>query len=576
MKEIRATTALFKESGRFAPFASLAIFALLICCSTVFAQTDKKAAEQLKKQQEREAKAAEAAAKRQEKEERRYQSIKKFAENAYTTDLDFREQVNYRFRTIRKRHSDTAYYVNMRPSNMKLVRQEGDKVFFDDTLYANPLAQDFVNRVGQSLVPRNSPRLYSFKILQNPVPEAKAMSNGTIYITTGYLSIIDNEAQLAYLLGHEIAHVENDHWFHDVLVDLATPAYHKRNPWKSLLWSIQDAKDLLINPDTYLTAKLNQQQTMIGWEPYQEDEADREALKYMSERNYDVREVPKLYDRLKQLTSDPRSQTGFIADPDRINERTANFARILPSYVKSGAVVGAVDLALKRNASSPASGSRGLARILSETLTPEIQRKLEAGELMASSEEFQSTIALVKRDNGIRALQFDMFALARNNLEDSIAIRSNDPYAYYYFGQALKLTARNAAETSRSLSSLNQAIAADKRQTIAEPYLYRAMLRLGERNPNEAQAIAKDLSTYVEIYQRENGGQLPPNMEFVYDVMQDFDVLYYRAVPVENSAEAPKPIIDLRSGSASAVAAPAPTPASTPVPTATPSRTRRP
>jgi hypothetical protein len=211
--------------------------------------------------------------------------------------------------------------------------------------------------------------------------------------------------------------------------------------------------------------------------------------------------------------------------------------------------------------------------MLNETLAPEIKKKLDNQELMASSEEFQSVMALVKRDNGIRASQFDMFAFARSNLEDSIALRSNDPAAFYYYGKVLKQTARNAAEVSAALENMKQAIQADRRRTIAEPYLFRAMIRLSDRNPNENQSIAQDLRTYVEIYQRENAGSLPPNMDFVYDVMQDFEVLDYRATPAMNTADAPRSVTEIRTASAPAtqpanvaaqpqvVSAPAPTPA---------------
>ncbi len=260
--------------------------------------------------------------------------------------------------------------------------------------------------------------------------------------------------------------------------------------------------------------------------------------KWISERNYDVREVPKLYDRMQKITSDPRSQTGFIASTDRIKDRSTNINAILSPFIKSDSSSGAVNLADNRGQVIAKTGTRGLARILGESMAPDIRKKLDSGELIASSEEFQSTMALVKRDNGLRALQFDMFELARANLQDSLAIRSNDPFAFYYYGKALKTTARNASDMSAALQNLTQSINADIRQTIAEPYLFRAMLRLGERNPTEAPKIANDLRKYVEIYQRENTGSLPPNMEFVYDFMQDLEVLDYRATPTANTKDA--------------------------------------
>ncbi|MFN0140756.1 MAG: M48 family metalloprotease [Pyrinomonadaceae bacterium] len=554
--------------------AIIVAFLFLAIVPMSFGQDDKKKAEEQKKQEENAAKQANKLAKKQDKDERRYQKIRDFSQNLYDTDPEFKELVDFQYRLTRKAHTERAYVVNTRIPTMKLFRQEGEKLYFDETLYANPMAQDFVNRVGQSLIPRESSRLYAFKIIQNPVPDASALSTGTIYITTGYLSLIDNEAQLAYILGHEIAHIEKDHWLQDFLVLQGAEPFAKKNPLRVLWWGLKDVKDAFLDPTTILLdAKLKNISSSLDWQPFQEDEADRESLKYMFDRNYDVREIPKLYEKMRSVTSDPRSQTGFIANPQRMIARLSNFQALLPTFTKAGATVGAVDLS-EKSATASKTGARGIARMLNEVMAPDIQRKLENSELMASSEEFQSTMALVKRDNGLRALQFDMFGLARSNLQDSLSIRSNDPFAYYYYGKALKLTARNASEMSAALQNLTLSINADKRQTIAEPYLFRAMLRLGERNPNEAASIANDLRKYVEIYQRENAGALPPNMEFVYDFMQDLEVLDYRASPANNTADAPRAVYGSQppNGQTSSTPVSSPAAVATPAPAASPKK----
>ena len=115
-----------------------------------------------------------------------------------------------------------------RDAKGKLVKEDKYKVD-GTTLYENPLAQDYVNRVGQSMVPVGSDKLYAFKIMLNPVPEARSLSTGTIYVSTGLLASIDNEAQLAYVLGHEIAHVEKEHWRDDVLVAEGVEDWNEKN-----------------------------------------------------------------------------------------------------------------------------------------------------------------------------------------------------------------------------------------------------------------------------------------------------------------------------------------------------------
>ena len=91
-------------------------------------------------------------------------------------------------------------------------------------LYNNPMLQRYINAIGQRLVPKDSPNIYSFKLLLDPIPKAEALSTGTILISTGMVSMLDNEAQLAYVLGHEIAHVEKNHAYTIVRMSVLEPA----------------------------------------------------------------------------------------------------------------------------------------------------------------------------------------------------------------------------------------------------------------------------------------------------------------------------------------------------------------
>ena len=68
-----------------------------------------------------------------------------------------------------------------------------------------------VNRLGQSLVPKASSWFYALRIMNEPRLDAWALSTGSVCITTGLLAMLDNEAQLAYVLAREIGHVEHRH-----------------------------------------------------------------------------------------------------------------------------------------------------------------------------------------------------------------------------------------------------------------------------------------------------------------------------------------------------------------------------
>ena len=74
-------------------------------------------------------------------------------------------------------------------------------------------ANELVRGIGELLTPKPTDWYikYQFHILRDPVPNAFALPNGHIYIHSGMLAFLDNEAQLATLLAHEINHAAGHH-----------------------------------------------------------------------------------------------------------------------------------------------------------------------------------------------------------------------------------------------------------------------------------------------------------------------------------------------------------------------------
>ncbi len=79
-------------------------------------------------------------------------------------------------------------------------------------LYGDPMTA-FVNKVGDNLI-KNDANLrdkIQFFVLKNNMTNALCTEPGIIFITTGLLAQIENEAQLAYVMCHEIAHYQEKH-----------------------------------------------------------------------------------------------------------------------------------------------------------------------------------------------------------------------------------------------------------------------------------------------------------------------------------------------------------------------------
>jgi predicted Zn-dependent protease len=75
--------------------------------------------------------------------------------------------------------------------------------------YRNPALQNYVDGVGQKLarVCRRHDIPYHFTVLDTDMENAFAVPGGYIYITRGLLALMNNEAELAGVLGHEVGHV---------------------------------------------------------------------------------------------------------------------------------------------------------------------------------------------------------------------------------------------------------------------------------------------------------------------------------------------------------------------------------
>lgn len=79
--------------------------------------------------------------------------------------------------------------------------------------FTNPELQSYIDDIGRRLVRvSDRPNLpYTFTVVNNPQINAFATMGGFVYLHTGLLDSAENEAQLASVMAHEIAHVTARH-----------------------------------------------------------------------------------------------------------------------------------------------------------------------------------------------------------------------------------------------------------------------------------------------------------------------------------------------------------------------------
>ncbi|MBB6522390.1 M48 family metalloprotease [Pseudoteredinibacter isoporae] len=98
-------------------------------------------------------------------------------------------------------------------SEIKKGREAHEKILESTPLYQDEKLNAYVNGIGQKLAAvSDRPDIeYQFFIVDSPQVNAFALPGGYIYINRGLIAFLENEAQLAAILGHEIAHVTARH-----------------------------------------------------------------------------------------------------------------------------------------------------------------------------------------------------------------------------------------------------------------------------------------------------------------------------------------------------------------------------
>jgi predicted Zn-dependent protease len=92
-------------------------------------------------------------------------------------------------------------------------KQYADQIDHQAKILADPVVNEFVNRVSQNLA-RNSDLTIplTVKVIDDPSINAFTLPGGFIYVNTGVLLAADEEDQLAGVIAHEIGHAAARHW----------------------------------------------------------------------------------------------------------------------------------------------------------------------------------------------------------------------------------------------------------------------------------------------------------------------------------------------------------------------------
>lgn len=208
-------------------------------------------------------------------------------------------------RMIGKRNINKGIIAKMSGSTEKEVRigrelaAEIDRQakFVDD-----PIITEYVNRVGQNIVLHSDAKIpFTIKVIDSDEVNAFALAGGFFYVNKGLVLAADNEAELAGVMAHEIAHVAARHY-----VENQTKA--------SLLEYLAIGGSIFLGgiPGMIFqnTAGLGMLGAFMKFSRSAEEEADRLAVQYLYAAGYDPTAMATMFEKLEAKN---KKKPGFIA-----------------------------------------------------------------------------------------------------------------------------------------------------------------------------------------------------------------------------------------------------------------------
>jgi predicted Zn-dependent protease len=195
-------------------------------------------------------------------------------------------------------------------------------------LVTDPVVVEYVNRIGQNLVRNSDSKVpFTIKVIDTDEINAFALPGGFFYVNSGLILAADNEAEMAGVMAHEIAHVAACHVAREQtrsnIVNLASiPLIFVPGGW-----AVYEATQVAMGIGVPLT--------FMKFSRNFESEADFLGMEYMYKTGYDPQSFISFFEKIE---AQEKKKPGAIAKafsshpmtPDRVAAAQREMATVLP------------------------------------------------------------------------------------------------------------------------------------------------------------------------------------------------------------------------------------------------------
>lgn len=205
-------------------------------------------------------------------------------------------------------------------SEIKLLDDRFEK---EGVVYHDSGLDAYLTRVGMAVAADKKVENveWKFRVLRDPVPNAFALPNGSIYINSGLIALLEDENQLAAVLAHEVIHVTNRHTY------LRNRSIRKKvlainilttiGNWNLVGGPVGTAIGLVASISPLILAL-----SVLGYSRDQEKEADLEGLKNATAAGFVPYGMPNSFKAMQKDVEGEIIQT-FYMDHPKLQDRIA-------------------------------------------------------------------------------------------------------------------------------------------------------------------------------------------------------------------------------------------------------------
>ena len=298
-------------------------------------------------------------------------------------------------------------------------------------IYQDQVLEDYLNQLAFRLQPRPSDLEIRVKVIRNTRLNAIAYPNGVIYIHSGLLARMDNEAQLAAVLAHEIIHCTQRHALRAFREAKDQPALFRTvEHTLSRTRGLQDIAGLMGISGAIVA--------FSGHIRELEAEADRMGIELIVRAGYDPKEALSIFDQMIYEVEEEKIEEPLSGSHPTVRQRIFNLQNLI------------------------------------DTQYP------EKGSEILNTEIFLAKLARLFLDNVELDIQQGRFKAARSGVEKHLRIKPDDARAYFLLGEIYRQR-QQEGDTLKALDYYDQAVILDPNFAVAHKAIGLIHYKAGRR-----------------------------------------------------------------------------------------------